>query len=199
MPRREKLLQRGARFFPAASRANFGSLFSLVFFTQDRINKLNELGFVWNQLEAQWQLMLAQLAKYKEDHGDCLVPRGYGRGKPKLGSWVNTQRSQYSKWRRGKDSQITQGRINKLNELGFVWNKYEAQWQLMWGQLAEFKGKHGHSKVPVKNKELYVWGHTQRHERRKLQLRKRSTMTEDRINQLDELTRMTCLRTPSKC
>ena len=63
--------------------------------------------------------MLAQLAKYKEDHGDCLVPRGYEEGKPKLGEWVHNQRKQ--------KSDMSQDRIKRLNELGFVWNTQETE------------------------------------------------------------------------
>ena len=89
--------------------------------SQDRIKRLNELGFVWNKYEAQWQLMLGQLGEYKGKHGHCLVPREYGEGKPKLGIWVHTQRTHYAKLQNGKPATMTEDRINQLDELGFVW------------------------------------------------------------------------------
>lgn len=41
--------------------------------------------------DQQWEEMYQRLARYKEEHGDCLVPRKYERD-PKLSTWVETQR-----------------------------------------------------------------------------------------------------------
>ena len=39
--------------------------------TQERIDKLNAIGFVWNPHETQWNSKLELLRQYKEDKGDC--------------------------------------------------------------------------------------------------------------------------------
>jgi hypothetical protein len=49
---------------------------------QQRRHRLNE---------AQWEDMYQRLLKYKEQHGNCLVPRKYEQD-PKLATWVETQR-----------------------------------------------------------------------------------------------------------
>lgn len=41
--------------------------------------------------DVQWNEMYEKLVKYKEKHGDCLVPKKFEED-PKLGTWVETQR-----------------------------------------------------------------------------------------------------------
>ena len=45
---------------------------------QDRIDSLNDIGFIWDPLQG---LRLSQLVKYKEANGECDVPH---RGKDNL-------------------------------------------------------------------------------------------------------------------
>ena len=46
--------------------------------TEERKQKLNELGFVWSlrskRIDDHWDEMFRQLVDYKKVHGDCLVP-----------------------------------------------------------------------------------------------------------------------------
>ena len=73
-------------------------------------NQLESIGFVWNQLEDQWETMFERLKCYKEEHGDCLVPHFYSED-PQLGGWVHTQRRGCSDLKRRE----------KLESVGFVW------------------------------------------------------------------------------
>lgn len=41
--------------------------------------------------DEQWEEMYQRLVRYKEEHGECLVPRKY-EADPKLSTWVETQR-----------------------------------------------------------------------------------------------------------
>ena len=55
--------------------------------------------------------------RYKEGHGDCLVPSSYEtEGGAKLGRWVCKQRTAYSKGTLSKE------RTQHLEELKFAWN-----------------------------------------------------------------------------
>jgi len=47
------------------------------FITEDRIDSLNDIGFIWDALQDTFDLRLSQLVEYKETHGDCDVPQGY--------------------------------------------------------------------------------------------------------------------------
>jgi hypothetical protein len=45
--------------------------------TQDRIDILNDIGFIWDPWHDSFDLLLSKLVEYKETHGDCDVPQGY--------------------------------------------------------------------------------------------------------------------------
>jgi len=95
------------------------------YMTQERIGMLNSIGFVWDASARRsqpkndvWMSKFEMLKKYKEKHGDFLVPRS----DPHLGYWVSNQRKQYNYFKQEKKSFLTQERIGMLNSIGFVWN-----------------------------------------------------------------------------
>ena len=45
-----------------------------------RIKQLQELGFVWDLDEDQFDSNLSLLKEYKEEEGHCNVPKGYKKG-----------------------------------------------------------------------------------------------------------------------
>jgi len=69
-----------------------------------------------------------ELKNYKEQHGVAHVStikpktaklqKGWNKA---LGEWVSRQRREYKKYTKGKHSQITAGRIEKLEKLEFKW------------------------------------------------------------------------------
>jgi len=56
--------------------------------TEDRIEKLEAIGgWVWIARDrVDWDVRLSELQKYKQEHGDCLVPYRYPAN-PQLGGW----------------------------------------------------------------------------------------------------------------
>ena len=50
----------------------------------ERFSRLESIGFVWDAFDKQWEEMFAKLEKYRQLHGDCLVPRHY-KEDPSLG------------------------------------------------------------------------------------------------------------------
>mmetsp|Transcript_29296 Transcript_29296/g.64594 ORF Transcript_29296/g.64594 Transcript_29296/m.64594 type:complete len:559 (+) Transcript_29296:454-2130(+) len=90
--------------------------------TLERIQKLESIGFVWAKRKGPeaWETKFRELVLYKEEHGDCLVPTKYTRNKA-LGRWVSTQRAQFKLWDEGKKSTLTDGRKERLENIGFVW------------------------------------------------------------------------------
>ena len=76
-----------------------------------------------NQLQTRWDEKYQQLVDYREEHGDCNVPQNEGP----LGTWVDNQRRSYRRYQaaagnRNVSSGITSGRIEKLEQIGFVWD-----------------------------------------------------------------------------
>ena len=88
--------------------------------TDERIAKLEKIGFVWDANEAAWTTRFVELVAYKQEHGDCNVPRNYGPNE-QLGRWVFTQRYHYQRWNKGKKANITEARIAKLDAIEFEW------------------------------------------------------------------------------
>ena len=90
--------------------------------SQDRIDKLESIGFQWRVAKPAvgWDARYQQLVAYRNQHGDCNVPQSYPPDKP-FGRWVMKQRCQHSLKLRGEKSQLTDEREKKLNEIGFSW------------------------------------------------------------------------------
>ena len=84
----------------------------------ERIRILDDIGFEWDPHEAIWQQKYAALLAYKEENGDCNVPYVFVTDNGlNLGTWANTQRKAYNK----DPKEISDERIRKLEEIGFVW------------------------------------------------------------------------------
>jgi hypothetical protein len=80
----------------------------------ERIAALEELGFVWDPLEEDYQRALGYLKAYKAEHGDCRVPQSFKTEDGfNLGNWCANRRKAYKK---GK---LSQERIDALEALGF--------------------------------------------------------------------------------
>lgn len=112
------------------------------FISDERIEKLNKIGFVWNLNDFSWNKKFEEFLLYVKEHGNTLVPHNHNT----LGHWVVKQRRNYKvrMLREEKESNprksgadlevndfesgISDERIQKLNEVGFVWNVHEAQW-----------------------------------------------------------------------
>lgn len=89
--------------------------------TQERRDKLEAIGFAWSvRNRPEWEQRYHELLQYKEKHGDCKVPQHYKLNKS-LGKWVAKQREQYKLYCKGQHSFLTPYRLEKLKEVGFVW------------------------------------------------------------------------------
>ena len=70
-----------------------------------------------------WLESLAKVVKYKEEHGNCNVPRRWRRD-PTLGEWVRLQRRQFRKRQLNRrNHNMTDERIRKLEAIGFKWGR----------------------------------------------------------------------------
>lgn len=132
----------------------------------ERISRLNDLGFFWDPLEAQWYEMFQELVRYQAQFGHCLIARDW-TGHPKLAPWVVAQRQAR------QHGNLSQPRTERLDALGFVWDQKEVILEEMLAELATFKQSHGHCNVPIrwaKNPELGLWVQFQRQEYKKNKL-----------------------------
>jgi hypothetical protein len=111
--------------------------------SQERIDALEALGFVWDQLEEDFQEALGYLKTYKAEHGDCRVPHSFKtEDRFTLGSWCHSRRTEYEK------GQLSQEHIDALEALGFLWDPLEEDFQEALGYLKGYKAEHGDCRVP---------------------------------------------------
>ena len=147
---------------------------------------------VGKKKEEQWKLRLNELKAYKKKHGDCLVPFKYEHNRT-LGTWVSTQRKEYKKLLRGVHSQLSKERINQLNEIDFEWEvgkRDDILWKQHFNKLVKYKKKHGDCLVPQRyeqNAKLRIWVFNQRQEYKKWLNGESASITQERINQLNEI------------
>eukprot|EP00980_Cylindrotheca_fusiformis_P006910 scaffold1442_cov128-Cylindrotheca_fusiformis.AAC.31 len=189
-----------AEFAEAAAKPLVGRL------TEDRIQRLQSIGFVWS-LRDDWQKHYEELKAYKAEFGHCNVPARYEKNR-RLGIWVSAQRQQYKIMRQMPESAkarrsapLTEERIGLLNDIGFTWtirsrDTFGESWNQRFEELKEFKRIHGHCLVPSRyseSPELGVWVGTQRTQYRLYMSGQEngtsttSSMNEDRIRALEEL------------
>ena len=107
--------------------------------SQERKQRLDDLGFIWNSVDQQWEEGVAALKSYKEQNGDCLVPTkfkidGYG-----LGHWVSSQR-------KAKD-RMPLDKKQQLDNFGFIWDALAYKWEKGFEVLTAFRDNYGHARV----------------------------------------------------
>ena len=91
------------------------------------------------QSSSYWNYMFGSLVSYKNEFGNCNVPRKYRtRDGINLGHWVGNQR-------RKSYMPIIQKKL--LDELGFVWDVLESQWMYGLNKLIEYKKKYGNMDI----------------------------------------------------
>ena len=96
---------------------------------EEKINALNKIDPNWWKTKRQrnWEHRLRQLQAYKEEHGDCCVPITYKD--PKLANWVSNLRKRYNMKNSGSYARLTQAQIDELNDIGFVWSRWDYEYK----------------------------------------------------------------------
>ena len=158
--------------------------------TEQRIEHLKKIGVFFDdnpQQVVSWEERFQQLLEFKERHGHCNCPQHWSENKD-LGKWVNSQRRNHN------DKKMAQDRIDKLEAVGFVWKLrdrfFDRDWQERLVSLRTYQQEHQHCNVPSPWPEdplLSKWVTRAREEYRKYKKGKASKLTEERIQQLDEL------------
>ena len=143
--------------------------------TDAQVKKLDELGFVWDPFSDFWEEGFNALVIFKEREGHCIVPVKHIENGYKLGQWVGAQRTSQSK--------ISEDRLSRLDEIGYVWSPQDHRWEEGFSALVTFKAREGHCRVSQKYLEngykLGQWVAVQRREKQKLSI--------ERIKRLNDL------------
>lgn len=121
----------------------------------DEIAQLEALGFCWNMHDVARKTLhekfIADLSKFKAEHGHCNVPCGEKSARNPLAERCNKMRIYYKKGR------LTSQEIAEIEALGFCW-ELEPQrirkHRKTVADLVKFKAENGHCNVPARNDSL---------------------------------------------
>merc|ERR1712157_67074 len=122
----------------------------------------------------RWDDNYENLKKYKNKHGNCLVPKDY-KDDPRLGNWVANHRIPFRNKMNGKPSRLSKVQYDKLAMLGFeevIKNqknrsekedvivmvsqedaKKSDRWDENYENLKKYENKHGSCLVPKDYKD----------------------------------------------
>ena len=144
----------------------------------ERIERLEEAGFVWDAIEQQWQAGYQAFIDYQKENPDVLVSRRAKYRDLNLGNWVDRQRTAKTR------GALSTERIERLEEAGFVWDSNEEAWQAQYRAFIAYKEEHGDVSVPQKIKyqgyNLGRWASKQRWTKNK------GTLSAEKVELLEE-------------
>ena len=100
---------------------------------------------ITDRLGVSWDEWFGRLVTFKEREGHCRVPAGHKEGAYRLGQWVATQRA--------SKATLMPERLELLDEIGFIWDVLDADWEEGFAALKVFKKREGHCRVPQAHKE----------------------------------------------
>lgn len=135
---------------------------------------LEKIGFSWDYHDDFWSEKYEELKKFKNDNGNCLIPRNH----PTLGIWTDTQRQAFS------NKKLPQEKIDKLNEIGFLWisplKDFKNIWDKNYAELEKYYKKNKHCFVKDKeNIQLKNWVENQR--------ARKDNLTREQIKKLNNI------------
>jgi ribosomal protein L7Ae-like RNA K-turn-binding protein len=131
----------------------------------ESLRRFNEIGFIWNPLQAKWDTMFRVLTQFKQREGHLRVPVLHVEDGKRLGVWIGWQRVEK------RLGTLISERDRRLNEIGFIWKAREAQsvktapggmplhlspprpsqaarWDFNFLLLLQFRDREGHLSVP---------------------------------------------------
>jgi len=141
-----------------------------------QVQRLDEIGFVWDVPKAEWEQSIEQLKEFRRRHSHCNVPSNWPDN-PTLASCVSNLRLKH---RLGK---INPGRLRQLAEIEFSFDRPTEAWDEMFRTLLTYKKLQGDCNVPAvwePNQKLGSWVSTQRAQFRT------NCLNAGRIRQLEE-------------
>ena len=111
----------------------------------ERVEALDALGFVWDQLQHDFERGATELAAYIAAHGDANVPQQHTTSTGfNLGTWCSERRKQR------KAGRLSAERVAALDALGFVWDRKQQDFERGLGELAAYVAATGDARVPAR-------------------------------------------------
>ena len=140
-----KKVEEGVEFKDPEERKEIERLASLQNgMTEERIRLLDAEDFIWDPFNHAWELKYNEFCMFVAVNGNADI-RSRGKGYDPLVRWAEIQRMNYRKKMDGQKTLLTQERIDKLESVGFIWDR---------GTKSRQSGKAAAGKHNTKSKEL---------------------------------------------
>jgi hypothetical protein len=140
--------------------------------SEEQINLLNEIEFVWDPRKNSWDDNYKKLVVYKNEIGHTNVPVNFHED-PVFGRWVQKQR-------RIKPS-LSPEKVAMLDDLNFIWDGNDYIWNENFNMLEDFVSKNNRLPAYKEDLKLYNWMNQQKIKYKNLRL------DDDKIERLKNL------------
>jgi superfamily II DNA or RNA helicase len=142
--------------------------------TEDRIRRLDSVGFTWDPLDAEWDLRYNELKVHQTLFGNSNAPV---KNSP-LGNWMGTQRALY------RSRRLSEERVRRLTEIGFKWAIFDEGWDSKFAELKAYEKQFGNTNVPLRWPENPPLGHWVSAQRMRF---KSGELSEERTRRLSKI------------
>lgn len=144
----------------------------------DKINRLGDVGFVWEPWLADFERKLKLLEAFEKEHGHCMVPANYIFDGADLGYVVGRIRL--------RRELLSANQVAALDRINFVWSVFDKRFNEWCVLLSSYKNEHGDCLVP----QSYIAGDNCRLGKWVSMVRIRRTkghLSADKIAKLDKI------------
>ena len=113
--------------------------------SEEQINLLNSIGMSWDRFETKWEKGFSYAKRFAEEYGDInKVPQDFCYDDFKVNVWLRAQRA------RKRIGKLSDERIEKLESIGFHWDKNQAFWESGYNHAVAYLQEHGSLKIMPK-------------------------------------------------
>lgn len=123
--------------------------------TPIQIDKLNNIGMVWDIFREQWNDKYKIAKAWYDEHGNLEGLRNKLLNGINIYDWLCEQVKNYN------NGSLKYERIKLLEDIGMVWNKVETRWQDMYEIAKNYYQEHG-TLLVVNDEKLNIWLQYQR-------------------------------------
>ncbi len=147
----------------------------------EKVKKLEDVGFIWDQLQDAFEKGFQETLRYKQQTGNANAPLRYIASSGfKLGSWQSDQKTKFKK------NRLSAERVKRFEEIGFAWDKLQDAFDQGIQETLKYKDQFGVANAPAGYKsstgfKLASWQNNQK------QYYKKGKLSTDRVKRLEEI------------
>ena len=119
------------------------------YLTPERVAALDRIGMAWDADKFQWERKFQVAQRYYQEFGNLEVPTRYvSPDGTALGVWIQCARRDY------KAGRLDETSIQRLEDIGMVWDIERIRWERQYQAAAEYYWEHGDLDLPMQYETL---------------------------------------------